>query len=308
MPTLLVLIDVPNWCYANRARALARYAPPGWDVVIACWPDLREVPPHDIVFNLDSSVLKRFSDNPHVLSWNSDANRRRERWARTHPFADWIICNNLAAYHSYGPAERTCAISNGVDTEIFRVTNPISDRPDRVFWTGSSNPEKKKGFEILEEARPELERRGFEIAAFPVESVATAEFDTAGMVEQYNRSGYVLCLSESEATPNIVTEGAACGCAVVSTQVGNVMEWGTPGLDWMPVESRTPQGVIDALCWAREHRYDLATDSHLLISHRWSYGPPGNRAQMYFALFRALIAGQKPRPFSYTEVSPEEIG
>lgn len=307
MHKLLILYDVPGWAFHRRALALQKYAPADFDVTIAAWPDVSTAPQYDLVFQLDNSALRRFSDKPHVFSWNSDPNRRQSRWERTHRFADWVICNNLSCWNAHRRAERTCCISNGVDTDVFRVTRPIAERPDRIFWTGSSNPAKKKGFDILQAAKPELERLGFEVAAFPVESAATAPFDTAAMVEQYNSSGYVLCLSESEATPNIVTEGAACGCAVVSTPVGNVTEWGTAGLDWWTIENRSIEGLVDSMIGANHHRRDLAISASLVMDQMWSYGEPGNRAAYFFSLFRALIELRDVRPFAYNEVSPEEI-
>lgn len=312
MHRLLLLFDVEGWAFHNRALALKRYAPPDFEVHIAAWPTLREVPPHDLVFQLDSSVLRRFSDRPHVFSWNSDPNRRRERWARTYAFADWIVCNNREAWRSYGQSERTCAISNGVDTEIFKVTSPISSRPQRVFWTGSGTPAKKKGLEIIEAARPELERQGFEIAAFPVESAADAPFDVAGMVEQYNQSGYVLCLSESDSTPNTSLEGMACGCCLVTTWVGNVVEMSKAlslrdsAIPALLVE-RDPNSLITILGAARGIRQGVAEYGRDVIHSRWSYGPPGNRADYFFHLFRALIERRPVRPFCYDSLTPQEV-
>lgn len=307
MNRLLILIDVPNWAYAARARALAKYAPDDFLVTIAIWPELTAIPPHDLVFNLDSSILKRWSDKPHVLSWNSDPLRRRERWPRTHAFADWIICNNLAAYHSYGPAERTCAISNGIDADVFRVTMPIADRPDRVFWTGSANPAKAKGYDILNEAWPELERRGFEVAAFPVESAASAQFCTSEMVREYNRSGYVLCLSASDSTPNTTLEGMACGCCLVTTAVGNVLEFAVSSEPIGVIIERSATALISGMESARAMRVRMAEAGCRLMHSKWSYGPPGNRAQVYFDLFRRLIRSEPISPFSYTDVAMEAI-
>lgn len=313
MIRVLALTDVPNWAYARRAEALRKYAPPDMDVTVACWPDLigSELPPHDVVFQLDSACLRRFSGKPHLFSWNSDPTRRSTRWHVTHEFADFIVCNNRAAWQHYGRSERTCCIANGVDTDIFRVTTPIEGREQRIFWTGSSNPEKKKGYDILLAAQPELESRGFIVEAHPVNSAADKNvLSTDEMVAAYNRSAYVLCLSESEATPNTSLEGMACGCALVSTFVGNLPEF------WIHYENAAVmngtvggpvRALIAAMSWAKENRIRIAGNGSRLIHQHWSYGTPGNRAAYFYALFRAIAAGRTPSPFCYSEVSPEDI-
>jgi glycosyltransferase involved in cell wall biosynthesis len=314
MIRVLCLIDVPNWAFARRAEALRKYAPPDIEVTVACWPDLLSgnatIPPHDVVFQIDSACLLRFSNQPHIVSWNSDPNRRGERWQRTYESADFTVCNNQAAWEHYGRRERTCCISNGVDTDVFKVTTPIEDREDRIFWTGSSNPAKRKGYDILLAAQPELESRGFIVEAHPVESAADENvLSTEEMVAAYNRSGYVLCLSESEATPNTSLEAMACGCALVTVPVGNIMEIiQQTRLPWPAfVVDRTVEAVVAGVQSAHRFRWMTGDRASRFMRDKWSYGPPGNRAAYFYSLFRAIASGRTPSPFCYAHVSPEDI-
>lgn len=301
---LLVLYDVPNWAYHYRAQAIQKYAPHDWNVEIRAWPEMRDIPQHDIVFNLDTSMPRRWSNKPHIVSWNSDRHRRTERWEKTYRSADWVLINNKCAFEFYGRRERTCCISNGVDTDIFKVVTPIEQREQRVFWTGSANPEKRKGWDILQQAEPLLRENGFVPEFHPVESHRDAPFDQAGMVEAYNRSSYVVCLSQSEGTPNTSLEGMACGCVLVTTNVGNASEL-SPGLRFGC--RRDPEHLLLCLNVARDDRSTFSGWNSEAMKRHWSYGPPGNRAAYYFSLFRALVSGRQPDPFSYDECSPEEI-
>lgn len=300
MIRLLVIFDVEGWAFHNRALALAKHAPTDFHVSIAPWTDHPSTDGIDIVFQLDSAMTTRLGSMPHVLSWNSDPNRRSERWQRTYEACDFMIFNNRDCFTSHGRAPRTFCIANGVATDIFRVTSPIESRPERVFWTGSGNPRKGKGLQIIQDATPRLTELGFYVAAFPVESAATKPFTTEEMVAQYNSSGYVLCLSDSDATPNTSLEGMACGCCLVTTRCGNALEFDSPETPCVFID-RSVDSLVDGLLYAREHRVAIASEGAELMRTRWSYGAPGNRAKVFFDLFRELAAGRVPAPFSYDE-------
>lgn len=301
MINLLITFDVHGWAYHNRALALAKNCPADFRVTIQQVTSPLAADDIDICFNLDSAYTAKIGDFPHVMSWNADPHRRMNRLPHAYHACDYLIMNNKQAFDAFGRRERTCCIANGVDVDVFRVLDPIHCRPDRVFWTGSSNPLKRKGFEIIDRAAHTMYELGFDLAAFPVDSAMTKPFDVNGMVDQYNASGYVLCMSESDATPNTSLEGMACGCCLVTTMVGNAMEFPKSSSACVFAE-RTVDGLIDGLLHARDNRTAIATAGMRLMHDRWSYGPPGNRASVYFDLFRRIVSGEPVQPFSYDEL------
>lgn len=308
-----VHVDTPRgrlmWAFARRAEALKKYAPDDFEVTIA---PFRSAPwancgQFDLVFNLEmaqpnAQVVKRERNVPLVVSWNADSNRRSEMWQAVTGQADFTICNNLDVFESHGRQVRTCCISNGVDTDIWRPIVPIEDRPHRVLWAGSSNPRKGKGYaEILQPLEPRLRELGFETDFRPINNITPELVKTTDdMVEWYNSGSYVVCASVSEGTPGIVSEGAACGCVAVTTGVGNVLEWGADDVNCVLCE-RTVDSFLEGLVRARESRRALSETGAAVFRQFWSYGPPGNRAQYFYGLFRRLIRGELVAPFSYAE-------
>lgn len=306
---LTILYDVEGWCYHSRALSLQKYAPDDFEVTVCKAGEYQGGA--DILFNLDYAYMVPVLDCIYVVSWNSDSKRRGERWNRTVRQADFVVVNNRECWEARGRAKGTCCISNGVDTDIFRSIVPISERPHRIFWTGSANPKKGKGYDILKAAEPELNRLGFETAFFPVDGHDSKPFTQAEMVEQYNKSSYVVCMSESEGTPNTSLEGMACGCVLVTTAVGNALEF---LCDCCVFVNRSVDSLVMNMLDARAFREKLSESGLREIQKRWSYSV---RASVYFGLFRRLIEAKKEglhsclladrvEPFCYSELKGKE--
>lgn len=299
MYRILVLYDVDGWAYHNRALALQKYAPEGFQVEIMPWTQLqrRRPPECDLIFNLDSAASRRWANAPHVVSWNSGPTGRVNLFNMCAKRADWVIFNNEDCWKSRS-YPRSCCISNGVDTDIFKVTTPPSQREDVVFWTGSDSPKKGKGVELLLDAAPLLQRYGFTTEFHPVANAQSKSFSTEQMVQKYNEAAYVVCMSAEEATPNTTLEGMACGCVPVSTWVGNIREFHN-GQNGVIVE-RSVESLVSGLIRARDDRVKLS-ESAIETMQQWSYGAPGFRSRLYFELFEALINRRMITPYSYRE-------
>ena len=307
-----------GWAYWRRSQALAKYAPEDFEVDTCQtkdipWSDLRL---YSLIFQIEycNSQSRPFRNKGFngvwVVSYNSDANRRRQYWPPVVRDADFVIVNNEHAWKNYGKIKKTCVISNGVDTDVFKPTTPISDRPHKCIFAGSSGPTKQKGwpevFLPLEERLPSL---GFDTDFRPINDInPELVMPTQGTVDWYNDASYCLIASASEGTPNLATESVACGCVLVSVPVGNVLEWGKSGENCMIAE-RNADAFIEALQYAREHREHLSASGMQTIRDEWSYGEPGNRSQYFFSLFRRLIEdGPKTvPPFSFLEKHWSEI-
>lgn len=309
-----VHVDTPKgrlgWAFYNRAKALQKYAPDEFDVEIMPVKDFNDQSPigFHLVFNLEYAAdlrpqVKRAGYGiVYVVSYNADARRRQDWWGRISLQADWVICNNKEVFEFHHRQPNTCCISNGVDADIFKSRVPIEEREHVVFWTGSSNPKKGKGCELIEEARTELEWRGFTLDARKVDAIDGTILSPTEMATQYDRCSYVVCMSASEGTPNTSSEGAIMGCVPVSTRVGNIQEFGEDQVNCVLID-RTVEGLVQGLEIARHRRSELSAAAAATMRH-WSYGPPGNRAAYYFGLFRNLINRNSITPFSYDETEP----
>ncbi len=319
----LTKYGVKRWAYANRSYALCRHAPPDLrigrcSVTSLNWGDVRRAQ-YDLVFNLDYSMaesigerLREVSPNTiYVVSFNRDSQSRTERYLPAWRAADWLVVNNRDRWLAdEGPLSRTCCIANGID-DLWQSDVPIGLRPHRVLWTGSIGPNKGKGCGLLRQLKEQLAYHGFsydflEVDKFHDENVLTPY----EMREFYNSGSYILCVSESEGTPNYLLEAMACGCVPVTTAVGNVLEFGRVGaLANCVITGRDVDSVIEALKYARERRKEISAEAHRTVHEKWTYGPPGNRAEYFYALFRALIkrGPDDVNPFCYLDVSPERI-
>lgn len=304
-----------EWAYARRARSLAEHAPADFDVTIASSTeaisgrvDISE--PH-LIFLLEythalhwSRIVPTFATKPPlVVSHNSDHQRRMDLLDDNLRRSHFIVCNNKSAWETFGRQPKTCCISNGVDERWWQPDSHISERPHRVLWCGSSNPKKQKGYELLLAAQTQLENLGFECSFRPIDNITPdIVLDREEQRRWYNSGSYVVCMSQSEATPGISLEGGACGCVLVTTKTGNVLEFGEQNVNCVLID-RDVKSLVSGLCYAREHR-DRLSAAIMRTMQSWSYGPPGNRAACYFDLFRNLINRNSVKPFSYDETEP----
>jgi glycosyltransferase involved in cell wall biosynthesis len=105
-------------------------------------------------------------------------------------------------------------------------------------------------------------------------------YTTAEMIDWYNSGTVYVCASSSEGTPNPCLEAAACGCALVTTPVGNMTEL-TPAAYIL----RDVDDAYRECEWALDH---YLGEVQLLQSDigDWSWR---ERAVKYYDLFRRLI-------------------
>jgi glycosyltransferase involved in cell wall biosynthesis len=164
---------------------------------------------------------------------------------------------------------------------------------------------KGKGYqEILLPLADDAKELGFESDFRPVDEVnANTTQTTAEMHHWYNSGSYIVCASRSEGTPNTSLEGAACGCVLVTTKVGNALEWGRDGEN-MLFADRNREAFLEALLLARDNRERLSAAGAAEMRNKWAYGEPANRAAVFYWLFRQIIENDARdlKPFSYLDV------
>jgi glycosyltransferase involved in cell wall biosynthesis len=140
-------------------------------------------------------------------------------------------------------------VPNGVDTERFmpmdreearRALGLPEDRPI-VLWIGNTD-RLVKDFHLAEAAVAEARSHAPGLEFLAVNGIPNAQLPL-----YYNAADVFLLTSVSEGSPNVVKEAMACGCPIVSTDVGDV-RWVVGGTAGCHVTaSRRPQELGAAL-------------------------------------------------------------
>jgi L-malate glycosyltransferase len=150
--------------------------------------------------------------------------------------ARWLLERALALGV---PAAMTAHIPNAVPLDVFRIEQPIGARARRVAMLYSSIPCKgaSLGLEILARARaalPDLTAVLFGGAPRPRGLPRWITYIRDAKQAQlakyvYNRSAVYLCPSLSEGWHLPPAEAMACGCALVSSDIGGVADYAIDG-------------------------------------------------------------------------------
>jgi len=320
MKRVLCVADTNNWCFSLRARALQRYAPDWLTVDVACYDEIDITAivweQYDLIYCLPTNLaqpLRRWFhealiDVPLVVSHNSGPGRRHDYLTQSLLSADYTVVNNHGCWSQarvgiMPQRFHACCISNGVDRNVFYPERPIEERPHKILWAGS---EKKidqgseegdlKGYhDVLCHLEEIMPHRGFEVE-LKVSNTGNA-ISPDEMRRFYNSGSYLVMPSPCEGTPNIALEAAACGCVVIAWPTGNIPELVKHDRNGLIPAHRDLRAFRDCLHKAKEHRKRLSR-SMLKDIQSWDWSI---RCRWFYALWRELMAGRTPRPFSYID-------
>jgi hypothetical protein len=315
MIDILIIYDVEGWAYHSRARALHTYAPQDTRVRLAEFnrlsgtheeqrtqlnqvlgtkaPDLILLLCQKEARYLSQALEQRNWPTLLVVSWNSGWPRLEDEYWALFAVADHVIVNNFDYWENSGMPERSTAISNGVDGEIFHITQIPETRRPRVLWCGSKCHRTLKGYdELMVPLAERLRGDGIDCDLQLTNSYSPEKRSQVQMADWYNSGTVLVCASESEGTPNTALEAAACGCTIVSTPVGNMLELIRDDENGYLVERELDslyQGVQRALANYPRLSNQLQQD---IAGWHWH-----RRSTDYFSLFHKLVTnGADQRP------------
>ncbi|RLC95352.1 MAG: hypothetical protein DRI40_06065 [Chloroflexi bacterium] len=155
------------------------------------------------------------------------------------------------------PRDELIYIPNGIDHSKYRLVNPIDKRPARVamMYSPASIKGPKDGVRALDLARqrfPALQAVLFGVCRRPRTLPGWIEYhrDPAQqeLVEHiYNGSSIYLCPSWLEGFHLPPAEAMACGCALVSTDIGGVRDYAEDGVTALLSPPRQPEALAENL-------------------------------------------------------------
>jgi glycosyltransferase involved in cell wall biosynthesis len=297
---LHVVYDADGWAYHHRAKALAKHCPEGWRVTMSRGvPHRRELTKDspDVVLCLpygQAGKWRRWVEDRGrgllVVGYNVGWPRRLDMLSRLIGIADWVLFNNEEAWNKAGGHPQTYTISNGVDLDIFRPG--LSQRKRKVLAVVSKFHKSLKGWDdILVPLKKTLSGEGIECDFRLVDS-SRAPMTPSQMASWYCTGQVLVVASKSEGTPNPMLEAAACGCAIVTTSVGNVPEIIRDGRNGIVVSKRDVPSFHRAILRAIDSHKAMAAEISGDIQ-AWSWRL---RAEEYFGFLEAVCEGRHPNP------------
>lgn len=138
---------------------------------------------------------------------------------------DVAICRNtsLQKWAEANGHQRAKYIPAGVDTAIFHPSNRSLSPRIRIGWCGQAVAEFKGYHSVFLPLRRQLSGENFEWHQI-THGVKDA-FTPVQMADWYRNIDVFLTTASDEGTPNPPFEAAACGCVVVSTDMGQPSDW-----------------------------------------------------------------------------------
>jgi glycosyltransferase involved in cell wall biosynthesis len=300
---------VPGWAYHNNTLGLERHAPPDFAVSSAPlrngdgnldWDMALGDHPADLLFLFDFSsaglvraeLARRGWESALMVAWSMGWQQLKPLLHQSYGLADAVLVSNRECWELSGRLPAGYLIPYGVDEVIFNVRTPIALRRPKVLWVGSQFARAIKGYDdYVVPLQTELRARGLECECLLTDSFGGEKRNPAQMAAWYNSGTVIVCASEAEGTPNPALEGAACGCTVVSTRVGNMPELIRHGINGYLVD-RNPDALLGGVLDAVTNYERLATQMRLdIVPWHWSH-----RAPEFYAAFREVLGRRENQP------------
>ena len=278
MRRLHILVDQWGWNAENHADALRLWSPPNWEITTSlwngenhAWNDDHEP---DVILNIGTqrqAALKEQVEefNPILLSrFYCCYPRNKDKLENLLKYSDMVLVESRLCHERCSYLGAIRLTPTGVDCTAFRSYILPWKRAKKALWCagiGGSNKGRAsvKQPGLAEKVRKLLKPRGIELDIKIVDPHGE-RLNRQQMVEWYNTGRVYLCTSESEGVPNTALEAAACGCAIVSTRVGRMLEVVQDGKNGylFSLNAKELADAVELAC----NRYEwMAYDVHRII-------------------------------------------
>lgn len=248
---ILVRSDVPGWAYSRRAEAYEKYAPEGWHVrafdssqavnhrrwdgvlLLDCTQSGEDYPNSRVVKMIGSHAWMYERDIHDMRTLGVNKNRRLFNLPNAISGCDVAVYNREQFKFVEGFADKFFEVNPKVtlapycvDISVFcPAPNLVQNRKLRIGWnyqvSGGLNSFKGLSQVLI----PLIQQLGHNVEFDVLTTDSGSCLSTADLVEWYRSLDVFLCTSSAEGGPQGPFEAAACGCIVVSTDVGQVSDW-----------------------------------------------------------------------------------
>lgn len=224
--------------------------------------DASQVPDGDAVFATAWQTAEYVLEYPkskgtkyyliqHYETWAGPKDRVDATWRA--PLHKVVIARWLGELGRGLGCEHLQYIPNGIEHEKYRLLNPITTRPQRVAmlfhaeeWKGC--PDGLRALGIVKNQHPDLRAVLFgtpqRLKSIPEWVEYYRDPPQTDIVNSiYNGSSIYLCASWTEGFPLPPAEAMACGCTLVSTDIGGVREYAEHEVTALLSPPRNPEAL-----------------------------------------------------------------
>jgi glycosyltransferase involved in cell wall biosynthesis len=249
---ILVLADTPGWAWHRKALAYQRHLSDSFDITVAYHASVPSFVSFDLIHLFEVSqvgVLTGYGPKAqrpfkaiagltaHV--WRTWGEQRMHAWAAQ---VDALHGNSLLLVKDLQPFHsRVYYTPNGVDPEIYQRRGTSHDpaclgdptcgeycrclchtvaRGPKIIFGHVGKPNPRKGGDLIVNAAREA---GVELRL--IQRTSKLALSETEMVDWYQGIDVMVFASNMDGTPNPALEGAACGCTLISTKIGNMPEF-----------------------------------------------------------------------------------
>jgi len=200
-------------------------------------------------------------------------------------FYNLVISRWLKEKVESADAKVSLVLPNGIDTNIFRIIIKPEHRDDKTVmmlyhelkWKGSW--EGIESLKMLKDKFPDLKVTLFSVFKRPAKLPEWINFvrnpKLNDLVKLYNQHAIFLSPSYSEGFSLPSAEAMACGCALVATNSGGVMEYAQNGKNAeilsSPPNPEEIANAIEKIILDKERRVKLAYEGNKTIQQNFSW-------------------------------------